>query len=94
MSHAIHNDTPHHRYVLTVNGQEAGFLNYLQVTGTIDLARTEISEQFSGQGMAADLALHAFEDIHRRELNVLISCPAVRSFLNQHPRFLDMVVEP
>lgn len=63
MSRAIRNDTSRHRYILSTDGKDIGYLSYIAFSGTIDLEHTEVSEEFTGQGVASDLARHALDDI-------------------------------
>lgn len=94
MSHQIRNDASTQRYILSIDGQDAGYLSYLSFRGTIDLEHTEVAEEFAGQGVASELARHALDDIKGREMNVMISCPAVRSFLNKNPQYASLLIEP
>lgn len=94
MAHQIRNDSARHAYVLTVDGREVGHLSYLLFAGAVDLEHTEIDEEFSGQGLSGELARHALEDIRTRELKAMITCPAVRSFINKNPQYADLVTEP
>ncbi|NLP38961.1 MAG: N-acetyltransferase [Corynebacterium pollutisoli] len=94
MTHDIRNDTGRNRYILTVDGEEAGYLSYIPCTGAVDLEHTEIAESHAGQGLAGELARHALSDIRDRGLNAMITCPAVASFVAKNPEFADLVVEP
>ena len=50
MAHTIDHDEAAHRYVLIVDGQEAGFAAYEPAEGALDFNHTVVHEQFQAAG--------------------------------------------
>ena len=88
---AIHRDDRKHRYVIDVDGREAGFLQYVERPGRVILVHTEVHSEFEGHGLAGQLAAYALDDIRARGLRVVPLCPYVEHFLEQHPDYEDLV---
>ena len=55
MEHAIAHQTDNSRYVLTVDGVEAGSCHYVDADTTREFNHTVIKDAFRGQGLSAPL---------------------------------------
>lgn len=92
MTIEVHDVPRRHRYVITVDGAEVGFMTYRLAPGVLDLLHAEIDPEWSGRGLAGRLAAAALDDARRRGLGVLPHCPYVRHYVDQHPAdYLDLV---
>jgi predicted GNAT family acetyltransferase len=81
------------RYDAYVGSALAGFTDYHVQPGIITVMHTEIERSFEGRGMASQFVA-AILDIRRREAEVLVVRPFVRSFLQRHPMYADLVWKP
>lgn len=81
------------RYVLTVDGEEAGYLSYIPFSGSVDFEHTEIHEKFGGQGLSGELIRHALNHTRERDLKIMADCPVVKDYLERHQDWDDIVVE-
>ena len=81
------------RYEVTVDGELAGFAEYKGRPGIITFIHTEVDEGFQGRGLGERLIGYALDDARGRGLAVLPFCPFVRSFIQSHPDYVDLVPE-
>jgi predicted GNAT family acetyltransferase len=80
------------RYEVHRNGELAGFLDYVVKRGRLALVHTETLPAHAGSGVAGAVARFALEDARARGLRVIPICPFVRSYLERHPEYADLVV--
>jgi predicted GNAT family acetyltransferase len=80
------------RYVISVDGVDAGFSNYHLRDGVVTFMHTEVDPEFEGQGLGSALARGALDDARARGLQVKALCPFIASFLKRHPEYQDIVV--
>ena len=80
-----------HRYEIDRDGESVGVLEYRLRTGAIALMHTEVPAEYGGQGLASRLIRHALDDARRRDLAVLPYCPFVRTYIEKHSEYLDLV---
>ena len=69
----------------------AGFAYYHPVGDNLDFTHTEIDDRFEGQGLGSTLIRAALEAARERGMGVLPHCPFVRSFIERHQEYLDLV---
>jgi uncharacterized protein len=79
------------RLLLLLDGQPAGFVAYERHGGEIALIHTEIEPQFAGRGLGSRLVAQLLDDVRAKGGSVLPYCPFVRSFIAEHPDYLDLV---
>jgi len=89
---AIVDDAAAHRYEARIEGEPAGFLEYVSKRGHLALIHTEVLPAFQGRGIAGKLAAFALDDARRQGLRVIASCPSVRTYVERHPETHDIVV--
>jgi uncharacterized protein len=80
------------RYEARVGGDLAGFLDYVVKRDRIALIHTEVLPAYRGQGIAAQLSKASLDDARRRGLQVIVTCPYVKSYVERHPETQDIVV--
>jgi uncharacterized protein len=81
------------RYTISVNGEPAGFTQYRNRRKGLAFTHTEIDDRFEGQGLGGRLVSFALDDARSRGLAVLPFCPFVRSYIQRHSEYVDLVPE-
>lgn len=89
----VEDDPEHGRYVVYADGRRAGHLSYRREGGVVALDHTEVDEDFEGQGVGSALARRALDDARDAGLGVLPFCSFVRSYLERHPDYVELVPE-
>ncbi|SED82852.1 MULTISPECIES: GNAT family N-acetyltransferase [Streptomyces] len=79
-----------HRYEILVDGELAGFTEYLDRDEQRVFYHTEVGDAFAGQGLASRLVEQALTDVRRAGKRVVPVCPYVASFLRKHEEFADI----
>ena len=90
------------RYEATAGGELAGFSRYARAEPGGDgqdeplfvFFHTEVDEAFEGQGVGGTLVRGALDDVRRRGGHVVPRCPFVRSWIERHPDYQDLVTGP
>jgi len=90
---AVNDNHALHRYEITADGELAGFTVYELQPEVIAFMHTEIGEEWGGRGLGSILVRCALDDVRSRGLDVLPYCPFVRSWLERHDDYLDLVPE-
>jgi predicted GNAT family acetyltransferase len=80
-----------HRFELLVDGKPAGFAAYRADERAHVFTHTEIDPAYEGKGLASVLIRGALDEMRARGRSALPVCPFVRSFLERHPDYLDLV---
>jgi uncharacterized protein len=79
------------RYEASVDGRPAGFVAYERSSDRIVFTHTEVDDAFEGQGVGGALVRYALEDARNAHLSVVPLCPFVRSWIDRHPEYADLV---
>jgi NAD+ kinase len=82
------------RYEALLGGEVVGKLHYRRHGEIVELAHTEIDQAFEGRGLGSRLASAALADARARSTAVRVVCPFVKSYLERHPEFADVLEEP
>ena len=88
---SISNETGRQRYEIAVGGELAGFVEYREREGTLDLVHTEVLPQFEGRGLAGKVAQFALDDARRQGRKVAPSCSYIARYVERHPQLQDLV---
>ena len=92
MALAITLNEPEHRYEAHVDGELAGFAVFRMRGDRIVFTHTEVDDRFEGQGVGSKLARHSLDDVRERgSLRVVPQCPFIRSWIEKHPDYADLV---
>jgi len=81
------------RYELLDGDAVVGFIRYRREPGAVALVHTDVDPDLEGTGAASELVEQALDDVRRHGLNVIPICPYVRSWIDRHPAYTDLVVE-
>jgi predicted GNAT family acetyltransferase len=81
------------RYLATLDGVEAGVLEYIESKGRRALVHTEVGVRFEGKGVGGALARHALDEARANDVKVLVTCPFVIGWLRRHQDYLDVVYQ-
>jgi uncharacterized protein len=85
-------DRPQHeRYEIVVDGELAGFVQYRDRDGALDLVHTEVLPAFEGRGIAGRIAQFALEDARRQGRRVVPSCSYIARYIERRPELQDLV---
>lgn len=79
------------RFVVSVNGEPAGFATYRLDGDVITFIHTEVAPAFGGHGLGTRLVVHALDDARRRGLRVRPVCPLFAKFIAEHPEYQDLL---
>jgi uncharacterized protein len=82
---------PEHRFEIRADGELAGFAAYRAGERAIVFTHTEIDPAYEGKGLGSVLVRSALDEVRSRGHAVLPACPFVRSFVERHPDYLDLV---
>lgn len=87
----IHHDRRAGRFHADLDGGEA-YLDYDRLDETtLDLRSTFVPPPARGRGVASDLVKEALAYARQNDYRVVPSCPYVRSFIEGHPEYGDLV---
>ena len=79
------------RYEARVEGELAGFAQYRLENGLITFTHTEVDDAFGGRGVGGQLARTALDDARARGLKVRPQCSFIRSWIERHDDYADLV---
>ncbi|GAA4384809.1 GNAT family N-acetyltransferase [Tsukamurella soli] len=79
------------RYVLTVDGERAGFIDYLDEIEVRVLTHTVVEAEYEGRGYASQLTRFALEDIRNQGRQARAVCSYVAAYIQKHPEYSDLV---
>lgn len=88
---AVHDVPERERFEIEVDGALVGFVQYRRRPSAIAFVHTEIDPGHEGAGLGGVLVSAALEEARREGVGVLPFCPFVRSYIERHPEFLDLV---
>lgn len=79
------------RYVLTVDGEEAGYLDYVQEADLRLLTHTVVDAEYGGNGYAAVLTKAALDDVVASGKRARAVCSYVADYVTKHPEYASVV---
>jgi predicted GNAT family acetyltransferase len=82
------------RFELRVNRVVAGYVTYRDARSGRAFLHTVIATEYQGMGLASQLIRSALDEARAAGREVLPFCPFVRSFIQQHPAYVDLVGQP
>jgi uncharacterized protein len=82
------------QFELRVNGVFAGYVTYRDARSGRAFEHTVIATEYQGMGLASQLIRSALDEARAAGRTVLPFCPFVRSFIQRHPAYVDLVGQP
>ncbi|MFC7403508.1 GNAT family N-acetyltransferase [Georgenia alba] len=79
------------RFEILVDGEVAGFTEYLQNGDRRIFVHTVVDPAFEGHGLAGTVVRHALETTRREGMRVVAVCPYVAGYVERHPEVADLV---
>lgn len=80
------------RYESRAGGKLAAHSDYELADGVITFISTEVLLSFTSRGVGGRLASGVLEDVRRRGLAIVRQCPFIRTFIDRHPQYQDLVL--
>lgn len=82
-------------YEIVVDGEVAGFTQVKDGEGGVAaMPHTVIEDAYEGRGLASQLVRHALDDLRAQGRQVQPFCPYVKSWIEKHPEYRDLVDDP
>jgi uncharacterized protein len=82
-----------HRYDAVLGETVVGFAEYRRAAGRLILVHTEVDPAFEGRGFGARLAAGVLTDLRTRGLRATVHCPFIKSYIQRHHEFDDVVID-
>jgi predicted GNAT family acetyltransferase len=79
------------RFELRVDGELAGWAEYLPAGDSVVVAHTEIDERREGQGLGSVLVRETLDRIRASGKTVIPTCPFTAAYIRRHPEYVDLV---
>jgi uncharacterized protein len=79
------------RFEATVDGELAGFAEFTAGAGRIEFTHTEVDDAFEGKGVGSTLVAEALDQVRAAGLDVIATCPFVRSYIERHDEYADLL---
>jgi predicted GNAT family acetyltransferase len=86
-------NTQLHRFELPLGDGLIAAAYYRMEDGRVALIHTEVPTEFSGQGIASQLAAETFELLRNSGRKATAECPFMARFLARHPEYSDVASE-
>lgn len=87
----ITDNTQEHRFEIVVDDELAGYAEYRQEGSSVAFTHTVVEPQYEGKGVGSALASGALDAVRSASGSVLPYCPFIRSYIQRHPAYLDLV---
>ncbi|HMJ78731.1 MAG TPA: GNAT family N-acetyltransferase [Iamia sp.] len=82
------------RYEIVVDGVVAGFTEVREDDGVLAMPHTVVEDEYEGRGLASQLVRGALDDIRSQGRLIHPFCPYVKSWLQKHDDYQDLVDDP
>jgi uncharacterized protein len=73
------------------SGAVAGFATYRKEGDIVTFRHTEVDDAYEGQGIGSTLARAALDAARREERKVVPQCPFIKSYIDHHAEYADLV---
>jgi uncharacterized protein len=80
-----------HRFERSIHDGVIAAAYYRDADGKLVFIHTEVPSEFSGQGIATELARGTFELLRQSGRKAILTCPFMVHFSNTHPEYADVV---
>ena len=90
---AVVDDPDRSAYVVSVNGGEAGRLEYRLHGDRVVFTHAEVDPRWEGLGVGSQLAKTALDDVVARGKQITPLCPFIVSYIQRHLEYVASVDE-
>jgi predicted GNAT family acetyltransferase len=87
----VRDDGERRRFEVVVDGEVAGFAQYLRRGGRIIFVHTEIDPAYEGRGLGSALARGALDATRQAGEPVVPLCPFIAAYIERHEEYADLV---
>ena len=91
METAIQKNPEQSRYELVVDDTVAGVVEYVDKDDYVELTHTEVDPSHEGEGLGSQLARAVLDSLRNDNRTVIPSCPFIKSYLQRHPEYVELV---
>ena len=84
-------DEAEQAYKAIFGNEQIGYLSYRLVGGRVVLWSAAVLPEYRDHGVAAELIAKALDDIRASGRKVTVICPIVRTVIDHHPQYEDLV---
>ncbi|MPZ73782.1 MAG: GNAT family N-acetyltransferase [Nitriliruptorales bacterium] len=84
-------NTDEQRFEAHLDGELVGVVEYIPLPGKIVATHTEVSPRHEGAGIGSSLVTGVMEQLRRDRRRLQPQCPYVRSWLQRHEEYSDIV---
>lgn len=81
-----------HRFERPIHDGAIAAAYYRDADGELVFIHTEVPSEFTGQGIATELARGSFELLRQSGRKAVLKCPFMVHFSNTHPEYADVVI--
>jgi predicted GNAT family acetyltransferase len=91
MSTAVRENPEQHRFERPIHDTAMAAAYYRPQDGKLVFIHTEVPTEFSGLGIATELARGTFELLRASGRKAILRCPFMVHFFIKHPEYADIV---
>lgn len=85
-------DPDHLRYRASLDGEAAGFAEYILTDELIVFTHTEVDRRFEGKGIGSAIARFALDDVRAEGVRkVMPLCPFIKGWIGRHREYVPLV---
>ncbi|HIW95505.1 MAG TPA: N-acetyltransferase [Candidatus Corynebacterium gallistercoris] len=88
----VTHDEANNRFVIEVDGEEAGFAEYAPKDGGVrDFNHTVVDSAYQGQGLSKILIQEALDNTKEAGGSIIATCSAVKGFVEKNSQYQDLI---
>lgn len=91
ISAGVKENAKEHRFERAIHDGAIAAAYYRDADGNLMFIHTEVPTEFSGQGIATDLARGTFELLRQSGRKAVLRCPFMVHFYSRHPEYGDVI---
>jgi len=91
MTTEVRENPEQHRFERPINDDAIAAAYYRLADGRLVFIHTEVPTEFSGLGIATELARGTFELLRDSGRKAVLRCPFMVHFFTRHPEYADIV---